>query len=164
MEKLAALTGKEASGEQSLSGLYRMTVDISISADKKCTLASIYNLVKDLGEVDGLSVEKHLPSQAFAVGDTIQLTAAFSNEAPVYLDSYGNLFITDIPVAEYECVGSFPIELPPGTVAEVNKNNEGENVEVLFTGDSIPVDDLNKAAYLGVLKIPAYVLAKYSDE
>ena len=165
MDKLGRLTEKESSGEQALDGVYRLVVDLRVSADKKVTLQELEKKVAELGGED-LVIERYTSKVAaespFNVGDTIELTAEFTCDKSVYLDTSGNLVISDKPVTEaVEKVGEFTITLPAGTTAEVNsKLTKGASTEVLFSGEEILLDGLDRIAYLGILELPSLLLSK----
>jgi len=164
MEKLSRLSDRESSGEQSLEGVYRVVVDLHLSSDKKVTLADIEKKVAELGATEDLSVERYStrssPS-AFNVGDSIELIAEFNCTKSVYLDAGGNLVISDRPVVEsVEKVGDFNISLPKNTFAEVNKRSADGMVEILFTGETVELAELERVAYLGVLAVPCNLIAK----
>ncbi len=169
MEKLTGLSDKEKSGEQPLDGLYRVTIDIRFTPDDCMTADALEYVTKKaslLGkDIEDIYVEKHSVSATprLQIGDTIELAADYDCEKSVYLDTNGNLVITDTPVAQsVERIGSFPVSLPKGTVAEVNKQI-GDNVQILFTGSSVEIAELNKIAYLGILELPGCMLIRYND-
>lgn len=164
MNKLTKLTAKEESGEANLNGLYKVTINVYVSPDKQWNVNVIEKLAETMGDVEDMQIEKYTPrtSALFNVGDTIVLSEDFRCEKTVYIDSKGNLIISDRPVEScVEKVGSFLINLPEGTVAEVNKKAENDSIEILFTGDAIEVSDLRREAYLGVLEIPCKSIVKY---
>lgn len=161
MNKLTRLTEKESSGEQPLDGTYHVVVDLRLSADKKVTLADLEKKVAELGSVDTVYIEKYSSKveSPFNIGDTIELTAEFNCDKAVYMDTHGNLVISDKPVTEaVEKIGEFTISLPEGTIAEINSKGSNGSVEVLFTGETILLEDLNRVAYLGILELPANCL------
>lgn len=161
MEKLDKLSAKEQSGEQSLSGLYRITADVYISADKDHNVEVLKELAKVMGDIEDITIEKHASESPFNIGDEIELTAEFTCDKSVYQDSCGNLVISDKPVeGSVEKIGVFRVSLPAGTVAEVNKKSVDGSIEVLFTGESIYLDDISRIAYLGILALPTHLLAK----
>lgn len=164
MVKLTGLSAKEHSGEQPLKGVYHVVVDVKVESGKNITIKDVQKKLSELGEVEGFYVEKFdsVEEVAIDIGETIELTEDLSIEKPVYLDTKGNLVITDSPVARcVECVGNFAICLTKGTVAEVNKTAEDE-MEILFSGTTITVAGLNKEAYLGILKIPNSIISRYA--
>jgi len=166
MEKLTSLSAKENSGEQLLEGMYRITVDINLSADDKIVLPALEELLKvsvlPKCEVEDYQIEKHLESSAFTTGDTIEITSEFTCEKSVYVDTNGNLVITDSPVSQcVESVGTYPISLPEGTIAEINSQSRNDVAEVLFSGLCVEVPELRKTAFLGILKLPSNILARY---
>lgn len=161
--KLQGLSSKESSGEQVLDGVYRIVMDVQVTADKKITLQELHKKVAEMGSVDDIVIEKYDPgaTSAFAVGDTVELTADYSCTKSVYLDTGGNLVISDKPVtANVEKVGDFSINLPKGTIAEVNKHAADNQAEILFTGESVELGDLNRVAYLGILELPCSLFIK----
>lgn len=164
MEKLQRLSSKESSGEQVLDGVYRIVMDVHVTADKKITLKDIEKRVAEAGTIEDIVVEKYTPrvtAPAFTVGDTVELTADYSCTKSVYLDTGGNLVISDKPVtANVEKVGDFSINLPAGTIAEVNKHASDNQAEILFTGESIELGELNRVAYLGILELPCSLFTK----
>ena len=166
MQKLSRLNDKESSGEQPLDGVYHVIVDLHVSSDKQITLADLEKKVAELGGVEDLHVERYTQrvvtaSSPFNVGDTIELIADFNCTKAVYLDVGGNLVISDRPVTEsVEKVGDFHISLPKNTFAEVNRAAAGGMVEILFTGESIQLEELERVAYLGVLEMPCHLIVK----
>lgn len=159
MNKLSRLTERESSG-QTLEGTYRVVVDLYLSADKKLTLGELEKKVAALGG-ENLSIEKYMMESPFNIGDEIELTAEFTCDKSVYQDSCGNLVISDKPVeGSVEKIGVFRVSLPAGTIAEVNKKSVDGSIEVLFTGESIYLDDISRVAYLGILALPTHLLAK----
>lgn len=159
MKKLTKLTEKESTGEQPLDGLYHIVVDLNVSADKNVTLKDLEKKVAELGGVDDIYLERYVSTSTaspFSIGDTIELSTEFNCDKAVYLDTHGNLVISDKPVTEsVEKVGMFSISLPEGTVAEINSKAADGMVEVLFSGEMVHLDKLNRVAYLGILEIPA---------
>ena len=164
MIKLSRLSDKESSGEQSLDGVYRVVVDLHLSSDKKVTLADIEQKVAELGIAEDLLVERYsekTTTSAFNVGDTVELISEFNCSKSVYLDAGGNLVISDCPVVEsVEKVGDFNISLPKNTFAEVNKRSSNGMVEILFTGETVELPELERVAYLGVLQMPCNLIVK----
>lgn len=163
MNKLSRLTEKESSSEQNLDGVYHITVDLHVSADKKVTLSDLEKKVAELGSVEDIFVERFSSGgdSPFNIGDTIELHSEFSCDKAVYLDTSGNLVISDKPVtASVEKVGDFTIKLPKGTIAEVNSKSVRGTTEVLFTGEVIHLPELNREAYLGILELPSAYLIK----
>jgi hypothetical protein len=157
--KLSRLTEKESSSEQSLEGVYHIVVDLNLSSDKKVTWADVEKKVAELGNVDDIYIERYSSKPVdspFNIGDTIELIAEFNCDKTVYLDTHGNLVISDRPVTEsVEKIGNFSICLPEGTTAEVNSKLDNGRVEVLFSGEMIHLDKLNRVAYLGILELPS---------
>lgn len=163
--KLARLNEKESSSEQSLDGTYHVIVDLHLSADKKVTLTDLEKKVAELGGIEDIYVEKYSSGNnadsPFNIGDTIELTAEFNCDKAVYLDTSGNLVISDRPVTgSVEKVGDFTISLPKGTIAEVNNKSANGKIEILFTGESIHLSELDREAYLGILELPSECLMK----
>jgi hypothetical protein len=158
MNKLSRLNEKESS--QILDGVYRLVVDLHVSADKKITLGGLEKELAGLGG-ENLSIERYAAESPFNIGDEIELTAEFTCDKSVYQDSNGNLTISDKPVeGSVEKIGVFRVSLPAGTIAEVNKKSVDGSIEVLFTGESIYLDDISRIAYLGILALPTHLLAK----
>jgi hypothetical protein len=158
MNKLSRLNEKESS--QILDGVYRLVVDLHVSADKKITLEGLEKELAGMGG-ENLSIERYAAESPFSIGDEIELTAEYTCDKNVYQDSCGNLFISDKPVeGSVEKIGVFRVSLPAGTVAEVNKKSVDGSIEVLFTGESIYLDDISRVAYLGILALPTHLLAK----
>lgn len=157
MTKLTRLTEKEDSGEQSLSGLYHITMDVHVDASKGHNINVLKELAKTLGDVEDIYVEKYAEAASpFNIGDTIELTTEFNCDKAVYVDTQGNLVISDKLVTEaVEKIGTFTISLPEGTIAEINSKGSEGTVEVLFTGETVYLEKLNRAAYLGILELPA---------
>jgi hypothetical protein len=165
--KLTRLSVKESSGEQPLNGVYHIIVDLQVTADKKVTLEDLQKKVAEVGVVDDLYIEKYVekgtPETPFNVGDTIELTEDLSCEKAVYLDTGGNLVVSDSPVEEcVEKVGDFTINLPRGITAEVNNKPAGDSIDILFPPEAILLEDLGRVAYLGVLTLPCSAVAKVS--
>jgi len=160
MEKLTSLSTKEASGEQELDGLYRVTVDLRVSADKKWNVETVKELVKTMGDVEDVDIQKHLPTNSFRTGDVVELVSDYACEKDIFLDSQGNLVITDYVSDNVEKVGTYAIVLSAGAVAEVNKTAINDKVELLFAGDSIIIND--KRAYLGIIELPSNIVIRYS--
>lgn len=163
--KLSRLSDTESSSAQALDGVYHVIVDLHLPSDKKVTLAELERKVAELGGED-LHIERYTHKVAntdtpFNVGDTIELVADFNCKKAVYLDIGGNLVISDKPVTEaVEKVGDFDISLPKNTFAEVNRKPVNGSVEILFTGESVQLEDLERVAYLGVLEMPCHMLVK----
>jgi hypothetical protein len=161
MEKLAKLSSKEESGEQNLSGLFRITMDVHVTADKTGNVEVLKELAKVMGDVEDITIERVASESPFSIGDEIELTSEYTCDKNVYQDSCGNLFISDKPTeGSVEKIGVFRVSLPAGTVAEVNKKSVDGSIEVLFTGESIYLDDISRIAYLGILALPTHLLAK----
>jgi len=161
MEKLNKLSAKEESGDQKLSGLFRVTMDVHIAADKACTVETLKEKARAMGGVEDISIERYATESPFNIGDTIELSAEFTCDKSVYQDSQGNLFISDRPVfGSVEKIGEFRVSLPAGTLAEVNSKSNSGATEVLFAGDSIYLDDISRVAYLGILELPSGMLSK----
>lgn len=162
MEKLNRLSGKEETGEQNLSGMYRITMDVNIAASKNWTVNIVKEQIQSLGEVDDFLIEKHADDTSpFTVGESIELLTDFSCEKTAYLDTFGNLVISDKPVQEsVERVGDFKISLVKGTIAEINSPSKNGQTEVLFTGESVLLDELGRVAYLGILEVPSDLIIK----
>lgn len=158
MEKLAKLSSKEESGEQNLSGLFRITMDVTLTDQQVNALKAS---LSTLGDIEDMTIERHAAESPFNIGDEIELTAEFTCDKSVYQDSCGNLTISDKPVeGSVEKIGVFRVSLPAGTIAEVNKKSVDGSIEVLFTGESIYLDDISRIAYLGILALPTHLLAK----
>lgn len=158
MEKLAKLSSKEESGEQNLSGLFRITMDVTLTDQQVDVIKAS---LKGLGDIEDMTIERHASQSPFSIGDEIELTSEYTCDKNVYQDSCGNLFISDKPVeGSVEKIGVFRVSLPAGTVAEVNKKSVDGSIEVLFTGESIYLDDISRVAYLGILALPTHLLAK----
>ncbi len=160
MNKLTRLTEKESAGEQPLDGTYRIVVDLNLSADKKVTVSDLEKKVAELGGVDDLYVERYTSTDAspFNVGDTIELAAEFNCDKDVYMDTAGNLVISDKVTDNVEKIGTFMVSLPEGTVAEINSRSSNGKVEVLFSGEAVHLEKLNRVAYLGILELPSSCL------
>jgi hypothetical protein len=158
MEKLAKLSSKEESGEQSLSGLFRITMDVTLTDQQVDVLKAS---LKALGDIEDMTIERHASESPFNIGDTVELTSEFTCDKSIYQDSHGNLVISDKPVTgSVEKIGEFRVSLPAGTTAEVNRKSINGSVEVLFTGESIYLDDISRIAYLGIMELPVSLLAK----
>jgi len=158
MEKLNKLSAKEESGEQNLSGLYRVTMDVHVTDQN---VEALKELAKKLGDINDMTIERHASESPFSIGDTIELTSEYTCDKSVYQDSCGNLFISDRPVeGSVEKIGVFRVSLPAGTFAEVNNKSTNGSTEVLFSGESIYLDDISRIAYLGILALPSALLAK----
>ena len=165
MEKLTGLSTKENSGEQLLGGLYRLTIDVSLSPDDKITLPDLEKRIESVaGKVEDHYIERHVTA-SFNTGDVIEFTSEYVCEKPVYIDTSGNLVITDSPVMHsVEKVGTFSISLPKGTIAEINQQSVDGTAEVLFSGFSVEVSELSKEAFLGILKLPHNILIKFEEK
>lgn len=163
MEKLTNLSADESSSNQPLGGVYHVVVDLKVKAGENVMLEDVQKKISELGGIEGFYIEKYeQEAESYKTGDSISLTADMTIEKPVYLDTSGNLVVTDKPVAQcVECVGHYNIHLPKGCVGEVNKEASDNMVEVLFTGAMIGIEGLAKQAYIGILTMPYGVLQKY---
>ena len=163
MEKLRRLTAKESSSEETLDGVYHITIDLNVAADKKVTLAQLQEAVAKVGSVEDLYIERYVASShnLFNVGDMIELVEEVTCTKPVYLDTSGSLVISDKPVPDgVEKIGDFVINIVKGTLAEINIKPTGDNAELLFSAETINVPELERVAYLGVIDLPCNVLVK----
>lgn len=162
ISKLSRLTTKESSGEQSLDGVYRVVVDLRLASGKNITVKDIEKKLSEAGQIEDIVVERHEDvSSPFTVGDTVELAADLDCTKTVYLDTFGNYIISDRPVADrVEKVGDYAVHLSKGTVAEVNNKSTGRDTEVLFTGEMVSIDGLDKVAFLGILELPCNLFIK----
>ena len=162
MDKLSGLPKKESSSEQPLKGVYHVVIDIKVRSSQNITLKDLRKKISELGDIDGFYIEKfEKEGPTLSIGETVILNTDLSIERSVYLDTSGNLIITDSSVSpSIECVGSYPIFLAKGTVAEVNKI-VGDEVEILFTGSTVNVEGLQKEAYLGILRLSDSIISRF---
>lgn len=162
MEKLARLTSKESSGEQSLDGIYRVVVDLRLTSSANVTVQDIEKKISEAGMVEDFFIERYSEKiSPFNVGDTVELISDLNCTKSVYIDTEGNFVISDKPlVSHVEKVGEFTLHLPKGTLAEVNDKVAGRDTEVLFTGDSVDIEELGREAYLGILALPSHLFVK----
>ena len=54
--KLQRLSSKESSGEQVLDGVYRIVMDVQVTADKRITLQELHKKVAEMGSVDDIVI------------------------------------------------------------------------------------------------------------
>lgn len=162
ISKLARLTTKESSGEQSLDGVYRVVVDLRLTSAKNITIKDLEKKLAEAGQVEDIAVERYEePTAVFSVGETVELVADLACTKTVYLDTAGNYIISDKPVAaRVEKVGDYTVHLSKGTVAEVNSRTTGRDAEVLFTGEAVSIDGLDRVAFLGILELPCNLFVK----
>src|ERR1035437_1586381 len=105
MEKLNKLSAKEESGEQNLSGLFRITMDMNLTDQQIDVLKASFTA---MGDIEDMTIERHAAESPFDIGDEIELTAEFTCDKSVYQDSYGNLVISDKPAeGSVETIGVF---------------------------------------------------------
>lgn len=161
ISKLARLTTKESSGEQSLDGIYRVVVDLRVTSSKAMTVQDLEKKLAEAGAVEDLSIERYSEPSPFNVGDTVELVADLECTKSVYIDTFGNYVITDQPVAaRVNKIGDYTVKLSKGTVAEINNKSTSRDTEVLFTGETVQVNDLGKTAFLGILELPFNLFVK----
>jgi len=162
MQKISALSDKEKSGEIPLDGTYRVWVDLHVEASNNTTTKAFQEKLASLGDVENFSIEKYSTEYDLEVGDAVELTTPLEFEKAVFIDTQGNLIVSDRPFAEVESVGNFQISLSVGMIAEVNKKASNDQIEILFTGYEVEIPQLQKVAYIGILNLPCTSVSKYN--